>query len=224
MMRRRLLLIDNEPTSYITDGLVLWLDGLNRGNVSGEWHDLIDSTNIVTLTGDYIELSNGIDFTGSDYGSFSKQLLINSNTGTIEICVEIKSLTNTLLPIVCMGGNFKLGSAVSYNTSYNGTQMRYYYSGSGSGGQTYIFNDTFSILTASANDDLAIANKYYEGYLVNSNFSSYIQKGFAIRGAGNQKFIGIIYAVRMYNRKLSKSEMINNQRMDNKRYNLGLNI
>jgi hypothetical protein len=43
------------------------------------------------------------------------------------------------------------------------------------------------------------------------------------RSAGNY-FKGIIHSIRIHNRILSEEEILYNQRIDNKRFNLGLDI
>ena len=42
--------------------------------------------------------------------------------------------------------------------------------------------------------------------------------------ATNWSFKGKIYSIRIYNRQLSAAEMVYNQKIDNKRFNLGLEI
>jgi hypothetical protein len=44
------------------------------------------------------------------------------------------------------------------------------------------------------------------------------------RRASGNTYTGKIHTIRVYNRQLNESEMIHNQKLDNKRFNLGLNI
>ena len=208
---------------YVDDGLVMNLDGLNRGGVSGEWHDLVDSENIVTLSDNYTELANGIDFyDASGYGTFAKETKISRNVGTIEFAVELTALETTGRPVACLSGAGYIGGSIASKSGSTGAIMRYYLANTTV--NAWYINDEVTKITASGNEDCGMINgknaSLYEGF---SSLTPYTKQLLGARGSGN-KFKGIIHAVRVYNRKLTAEEMLQNQRVDNFRYNLGLTI
>ena len=87
-LRRNLMMQMVKPQeTYITNGLVLWLDGINRGGISGKWKNLVGD-HIVTMTGLYTELSDGIEFPATStpygYGEFDSSTGIEINYVVIE--------------------------------------------------------------------------------------------------------------------------------------------
>lgn len=56
------------------------------------------------------------------------------------------------------------------------------------------------------------------------DFNSNFNIGYNNLDYGRFFFTGKIYAIRIYSKLLTQAEMINNQRVDNTRFNLGLSI
>lgn len=214
--------------TYITNGLVLWLDGINRGGISGKWKNLVGD-HIVTMTGLYTELSDGIEFPATStpygYGEFdsSTGIEINYDAGTIEVCIESASgEAGTGRPTLTIL-NDKMGGSIANNLSTGAVAMRWYpHSGNMS---SWAFSDVNSAkLTASGNSDRGICNGISGS---SASTTSWGKSGgkymFASRGTGNP-FKGIYHCLRVYNRKLTEEEILHNQHIDNVRFNLGLNI
>jgi hypothetical protein len=226
MDRRRMLLQMAKQEQYVTNGLVLWLDGLNRGGVAGKWHDLI-GTEVATLTGEYAELTDGVDFySGNGYGVFTSSHKINYLNGSIEFAVELTAVETTGRPVCCIGGNYEIGGTIASKSGSTGPVIRFYYQNVGVKAWTLPNSEIGQLkFTASGNNARGIINGItadaYENF---SGMTPYSMYRLASRGDGNTKFKGIIHALRVYNRQLTADEMLNNQRLDNKRFNLGLTI
>ena len=221
LLRRRENKLERMPEGYITDGLVLWLDGLDRGGVSGEWHDLIDLENIVTLTGNYSENTNGVYFPGDNdcYGTFEKSVAISWDVGTIEGAVELTSADGTGRPLISMG-NSKIGGSIAMGA--NGVAaLRYYLYGNTMPNWSVTLQPENLKLTFSGNATRAYINGKLCVEGTTSQFPSMSTKRLGNRGSGNP-FKGTMYSIRVYNRKLTDAEMLHNQMLDNTRYNMGI--
>ena len=200
---------------YIQDGLVLWLDGLDRGGVAGQWIDKI-SGNICTLSGAYTEQNDSIYFSGG-LGEFDSYVDVLKDSGTVEAVVRRIAADSSSKPILTMHDD-RLGASIYRHQSDEISRMRYYcHSGSLS---SWLFPISTANYTISGSSDIGIANGI-EGQL--NTDTSWVSKGklLAARGTGTA-FIGEICSVRVYNRKLSKKEILHNQKIDNKLYNLGI--
>lgn len=219
-LRRRLLLAE---TDYITSGLVFWLDGKNRGGVSGQWKDIIGGK-IATLSGGYTESTDYVSFDGVDgKGLFNEGLLIDKDVGTIEIAVELTASEATGRPTVSFGNGY-IGGSIASLTTDAGPGFRYYdYDGSMTFWRFPATINSLKLL-AGGNALRGICNGQ-DG--TSSSITSWSHAGadplVGYRGSGNY-FKGKMYSIRIYNRQLTKNEILHNQRLDNKRYNLGLTI
>ena len=215
------------PEGYVKDGLVLWMDGLNRGGVAGEWHDLIDPENICTLTGNYTELDNGVSLPGdsSTYGTFAKTVYVSYTQGTIECALTLTAVETTGRPLIAMGNRAMGGSFASAYSDGNNPAMRWW--NYGDNWNYWVFphvNSNESLkYTASASSENGVCNGTNGELNTVSSWSPYAYPRLGSRGSGNP-FKGTFYAIRLYNRHLTQAEMLHNQRIDNKRYNLGLTI
>lgn len=227
LMARRFAMLAQQksvPTEYITDGLVLWLDGLDRGGISGQWADKV-SNNICILAGNYTENENNVYFPGTlpaGHGEFSDAVVVSKDVGTIEFAVRLIEFTSTGRPVISFGVN-NIGGSIASGTSGSEVAARWYGSNTSNMGVYKFPAEAQSLnLVVSANSDLAICNGF-DGVARTTTpweMASGI-KMLASRNRGNP-FKGSIYSVRIYNRKLSKDEMIQNQQRDNLRYGLGL--
>lgn len=59
---------------------------------------------------------------------------------------------------------------------------------------------------------------------INNNYLTGNYEGYYVGGANNRTFNGNICAIRIYNRRLTDDEILYNQRVDNLRFNLGLDL
>lgn len=204
-------------SNYVQDGLVLHLDGINKGGTSGRWSSLVGST-YYTLNTHSTEETNAILMDGAGYITATSPVSVNYKSGTIEVCAQILGVgayalvygpTNTLSFSLGNSGNmfsFGVKSPADYNSWALTPQ---------------------SLFTMSMNSDRCCLNGASTGEATQegwgNNLSSYTIGG---REYGTNKYYANarIYSIRFYNRKLTESEMLNNQAVDNARFNLGLNI
>ena len=218
-----------KQTGYIRNGLVLWLDGVNRGGIAGQWIDRIDG-NVCTFIGDCVELENGVRFgagaENTQYGAFDKLVQISKDVGTIEWVIQLNSVSSTGRPVLSMG-NLMMGGSIASDTAGLYCPAMRYYGGTNNSMDFYRFRDVDSrsvlIYTMSGSSERAMCNGTLAERLTVTSWPNRQTGRLASRGEGNP-FKGVIYAVRLYNRHLTEAEMLHNQRLDNKRYNLGLTI
>lgn len=197
--------------SYIQDGLVFQLDGIEYGGIDGQWIDRRNADNVFNRTGNVIYNENHFEFKG---GFFSKREMIRMpKSNTLEASIFIKERTNC--------GIVSIGSPLGLLSRGNILYTRY-------GGQTgpcFVEDIGYHLISTSENNivqngvipnfDIGAALNYRVidariGTL-NSQFSSFV-------------FKGSIYAIRVYNRQLSDREILINQKIDNARFGLGLDI
>lgn len=213
LMLRRRQLMAMQTEDYIRDGLVLWLDAIDRGGVTGSWVDIIgghifQGVNNPTFGPDYVATSQ------SDGGYLINETfpVYSSDEATIEVAISdhTDSTQIIFMPKSSAGG-------IAFGL-YNNTGIIWC-----SDHRNSIAMAT-GVKTASIRYSLAIVNGQ-SATLSDGNVwsggSSYNHIG--RRSSGNT-YTGKIHAIRIYNRRLSESEMLHNQKLDNKRFNLGLNI
>ena len=207
------------PKTYVRNGLVFWLDGIDRGNVTGSWVDKIGNITIPLTNVTYN--TNGIVFDGTAYGKIENVTTgITPAIGTIEVCAQVET-TAAGYTIFC-GEN----SAIRFHfAGGNGTVQ--YSKISGDMNWKITKNNPF---TASLN----AVRCYFNGIagVSDSTISwspSLTSNCIIIGGAGllanpaqYNKFVGTLYSIRIYNRQLSADEMLQNQQYDNRRFNLGI--
>lgn len=205
------------PGEYVTDGLVFWLDGINKGASNGTWVEKIHGT---VFSGNATPTNKGFNFSDGQRMSGS---WVNgtSNDFTVEVCYYTTltgrcfvwgvGSTGARTPLYMDEGGkittiqnlnvFTRPSSFSSNKTVSVNQDRGVYSGVD--------------MTKSSSVD------YWD---TSPNTSTvYIGKG---NGgvALHYPLTGIVYAIRVYNRRLTADEMLNNQRLDNTRFGLKLSL
>lgn len=212
--RRRLLMQGTNKCPYITDGLVLWMDGIKKGNVTGAWVDQI--------AGHVFQGVNNPEF-GSDHiatDAAEMSYLMNtslppyrSENATIEIALSDHDNSTQLVFMPQTGkGGVAFGLYASGRIIWASDTRR----------PMVIASD---VKTASVNNSNAMVNGIAAAtggsnvWVGGSSGTSYIGR----RASGNP-YTGKIHAIRIYNRILTPEEMLFNQRIDSKRFNLGLTI
>lgn len=195
---------------YIKDGKVFHLDGINKGATDGSWVDLVGGkvfTNSGAVSyGDHFYFANNAHMDGeSMYGSLQY---------TIEVCFAPDS---SFTGMVFQSANQKKSEAMYlYLNQGLFLDRRPFYSL-----VKNIGNNTLSL-----NENIGIQN----GQVVTRSSSSdfYTSSGFTIGyngySSGRYFFKGKIYSIRLYNKRLTQDEILNNQSVDNTRFSLGLTI
>jgi len=220
-----------DENSYIQDGLVFQLDGIADGGVSGHWIDLKQNGDFV-LAETISKNDYGFVFPTSDASGraiLSGSLTIPSHsTATVQICFRDNVNTGTRNTAECAIFNTMVNSS--------GPFLRYYYNK----GEDWIKistskNSAYSrAVYPSMNQDKTMIDSTISiapgiGYLNGQEVTlASLSGGY---GSGSNIYIGgltnqrICYcAIRMYNRILTASEIVHNQKIDNIRFNLGLTI
>lgn len=221
MERRRLLLMDDK---YIQDGLVFWLDGIRKGNDNTQWKSLIgDYTFALT---DCVFADKSVQFNGStSYGECPQNTTIATPlNGTIEVVFNLITMANTYQTIFT-GGAFnnrdQIGAYINETAGYTVYDLRNVNYRTMWGTGTLSGTRSVNRNIACSNGRQVITTYSYNSFAPSSNDTFAVGRRFQNNAMW---FKGDIYAIRIYNRQLTLDEMIYNQKIDNRRFNLGLNI
>lgn len=232
-------------SNYVQQGLVLHLDGIEKGGIEGQWTDLIDGIDFPNHGATPIE--KGWQFDGIDdylgYANNSqKSLNYIAGNCTVEVAYyddtinEQDGSVNAGMFLVALGRNVAKGSndtnaiylnpGISYNAKYiNGMYV---------GATQNVWQDTkietVNPHTLSVNKERAFDNELALTSLGTNHWDN-IGYGRTIGAkyhSGQNKLMnfarGKIYSIRIYNRILTESEMRHNQIVDNHRFELGLTL
>ncbi len=217
MLRRRAMMTKkskNVECPYITSGLIFWLDGIEIGS-SGDWDAAIGNATF-TLNGNVSYDNNGFVFGGTvqDYMTSPKILPYGADY-TIEAVIRVDSSAT--------GAVFMSGSAGG-TTKYSPMVFPY--------GTTSILmmnrcgkvNTTADLRSISYNVDHCVINGADKSIITATDYWS--TNGNTKLGCEINRlaFKGKIFCIRYYDRKLSADEMKSNHRIDDQRFNLGLNL
>lgn len=213
--RRQILAADNG--GYVRSGLVLWMDGIDKGSTAGAWTDRVAGHVFTAVNG----FENGANYVG--LSASSSQYLRNASfispatlSGTIEVVItdyDAKSLI--FMPkdnVELAFGITTAGDKIICSTRGNTKTINITF-----GSKIFsICNETLAIVdgniaTFSSGDAWGAADSNYN-YIGRRNSSN------------NYQATAKIHAIRIYDRLLTQKEMLHNQHIDNKRYNLGLSI
>lgn len=247
------------PAGYVTDGLVLHLDGFNQGDTDGEWKDSAPNVNRTFILADRTGgndlptvLPNGVKFTSvNQVGYCNESIGVSYNAGTIEVVFTPESgflaanrsffVANTEKHICAMFQ--KTGSFLVYGTFKTAGQT---INAKRALVNTNFFDDaTDEPLTVVVSQNGWQSNGEYKGMLVqngeinssapsgtrlawDTTYSMCIGSSSGVSETGiniNPAFANAtIHEIRIYNKKLTEAEILQNQRYDNYRYDLGLDI
>lgn len=194
---------------YIKNGKIFHLDGIDKGETSGAWTDLIGGwvfspSGNVTFNDDNIQISSN--------GYLSHNGLMDGNrNATIEVVATMS--TGSLITL----GIGRFPYICFYNDNGNICFLQ--------NGNLYKITNDNNVHAISLNlntglyDGTTITKLSSIDYWANDGGYSYIGK----RSRGNY-YTGKIHSIRIYNRQLSNKEQLHNQQIDNVRFNLGLTI
>lgn len=216
--RRRVM--GKKDNGYIQDGLIFWLDGINKGDDPLCWTDLkqgvtFDYVNGVTPLSNRVNFAQGhaVCYADDSYLSFFNTL--NAIDCTFEICLNNSANLTSYISFY-VGIVSRLTFGFLYNNLLYGTNMsdRDYQAINNKG------HLSFSINTSDA-------KSYENGALMTkvpgTFWSVYEGNKISIGSRGsnaNYIFYGDIFSIRIYNRLLSEAEAMNNYNVDKKRFNL----
>lgn len=211
---------EDETDGYSYEGLVMRLDGIRKGNAEGAWKDLVGGV-FFTNYGCIFNTDN-VQFPSDSWGYLTGLMQgVPSATGTIEIVFEADNLSgeNRFLFYPSTTGCLCVAYANTLNTFIWGitdTYARTMFTPSKLSGKTVV---SFNGLAGGVQDKSALLANGVNSF-GDPTDTTYIGR----RGGStaSQKFVGKIYAIRIYNRQLTMNEILHNQQIDNERFNLGL--
>lgn len=199
------------PGGYVTDGLVLHLDGADA--TTSQWAARI-GTATFAMSNVTLDASGGVVFNGSSsYGNFPNSLGLLFSNCTIETVITYDVNDNSSQMVFATNDNG--GIAFSF---YNGIQLL---CSQGTNGVLYYSTvksglHTFSVNAMRAYRDKTALNTSSPNQWGLKNGGCFI----GCREIGNMQFNGTIYQIRIYNRQLSDAEILANQDIDINRYNI----
>lgn len=203
-----------KAADYIADGLIFYLDGIDKGNTANAWTDLVGG---MVLTGTATFVDNGVTFDGVNVLHSDTELPQDSADPlyTVEICCS----EVTTKGIVFASRNYTPASAVCVNLA-NGQFFNY--RANNNPLPPAVIPQTF---TCSVNATARLLN----GMQVTGNGSQMAWSnsgtnvgGRKFPGSNTNGIVGTVHSVRVYNRRLTEEEMLHNQRIDITRFNLSI--
>lgn len=197
-----------DADAYIQDGLVFQLDGIDKGNDA--WIDRKGQKEFVLHN--VVTNSNNMEFNGTNsYAECSSTLGYDSATHTLEVVWEGNKVTGVPL----FGGP----TSAELCLLPQGTPLRRLSFGTG---MNFIVNQPDELKMISANADNIIYNAGWIGTSAELEANASYNQTVASVGRYelSNYFRGKIYAIRVYNRKLSALEMLQNQLIDIERFGL----
>lgn len=230
--------------------LVLMFDGKNQGSTANQWRNLCNENKPLVLSGGYTKNSDCVTFDGSSgtgkieslgidlpwQGSAMEAVYKQSNTTPTQVIALSGNQYNTVLCIASESskiysncgtipdGASSLNDSVLNLLSQNGTMP---YNANtvvhlvNNGGNDHYLNNVALEKAAVAGSDILPAN--YVGILGSdhNNAGEFWVSGYIARS--NSYFgplKGTMYALRVYSRTLTASELAQNHKVDKKRFNI----
>lgn len=234
IIRRHLMLSTPPANSYIQNGLIFQLDGLEKGNNANAWTDLIDDR--VYSNHGAIEVKDGWIFDGVDdymdnpddltnlcFGETglyqgTTEVVIDRGTDTKDSPIFVFRHYSSLMGqkpqrgLIIRTGNINIQSltrSTIWNNSSSDIPVGKVCTYSRGGNMTYAMVDLVS------KERVGWAAPFMEPD------GNYIGR-FTGNWGGTAYFQGKILAIRLYNRILSTTEAKRNQKIDNIRFKIGL--
>ena len=201
---------------YGSDGLAFCLDGQVKGDTAGAWTDCMGGR-IYTNYG-ATEITKGWNFGGSAKMVHTGGVIYPGATSTIEFVVR---RTRVQAEIIFAAGGASNDDSL-WMVYRGGTQMHFRNNGNYYG---YTDLQQTGYRTTSLNVNYGVDNfiDLQSNNIVGGAIGTTADSVIASRNTGSTLYFnGDIMAIRIYNRLLTKEEMLAHQRLDNERFNLGL--
>jgi len=206
------------PTEYITDGLVLWLDGINKGNTPNAWDDLVSGYSFsahdpsqVVFGADFVEFLDNrnsylynSDFDAPNYQRGTIEIVYDTHISHAQILFQSKSHRTLAYGV----GS---GSVIWVKTAFAGTESEMYKYPRFTSGSVSVS------LTGAYYDGISQQNTGQDFWSDDVRDNSIIGKTYY---RVDRCFGGKIYCIRIYNRQLTQSEVRNNYLVDRQRFSL----
>ena len=200
-----------DENSYIQDGLVFQLDGINKGSNQGYWTDLVGGIQFTIPESEYLtEETNGFTWIG-DVNMPNSGTMPNGETYTVEIAMFSKGLASLRRTSIfaTRTGNTKGNIQIcKWDTNF------FCIARTNSVAASSLVDNTF--MTISFNTLAACINKNEVQFNGNADYMTQYRTG--IGRTRDDGMRGTIHAIRIYNRQLTLAEMQFNQDIDLKRF------
>ena len=202
--------------NYVSDGLVLWLDGiLKDNNDTTKWVDLVEGHVFVPTNENFVYNNDNVELNQGEFTNESFTVPSASN-GTIEVVVTTAGTGNS---------NTLFAGRFMDNSDRDKLAFGFYYN--------YIVARTvggnvmpkYNVLNNNKNGSFSITNTnaYQNGNALTTNGGDY-WSGTRVANVLAGKTQTKIYCLRNYNKKLTQQEVMHNLAIDNERFNLGLTL
>lgn len=221
---------------YISDGLVLNLDGTDRGGTSGHWIDKAADYDFTLGTG-ATEQTKGVQFDANgEWGTCLSQALSNAlpgyNVGTIEVCfTPLSGFSATNTPRTMFLAD-QAAKVCAIYANYTTSGITFFHGAGGYSQANEIENCKRTIPAIESGLQRISANtaRLVQNGVLNSNGTSsgsmqYSNNGIGVMVGGRSgssvsdaPAMAVIHAVRVYSRQLTESEMLHNQAIDLAKY------
>ena len=201
---------------YISDGLVFWLDGIEKGNIHGSWKDLMGGGHVFTNHGGVFH-DDRVTLDGASYLDSNTGNINADGGGTVEVC--FRKTGGSSFVLLTQNINNTLGFMWVSNMMLCTTTLGPVYTNQAlTVGDKYTISINTARLVRNGN---AFSPAVQSGGYVDGSVSNIVV---GAKSESQHLFIGDIYSIRVYNRQLSQAEMLENQQIDNERFNLALSI
>ena len=211
--QNKLYIINNKALalkSYVKDGLVMWLDGIDKGSNGTVWVDKINGYEFTNHGA--VFNSDNVYLDGTAYLTGSTTPLFPTTSGTIEVVYKKDSEEGII--IMAPSGNNQLSFGVinTYGIMWSAGTSKPKYSNN-------IYWGSVSISSERALGNGTTLTQNGSSYLSNnSGKPAYIGK----RDYGSGNILkGKIFCIRLYNRPLTEEEVLYNLSIDRQRFDLG---
>lgn len=220
LMQRRRELLMMGGGGYTKNGLVLQLDGIDKGTSdTTKWVDLIGGIEFTEVNGVSMHNGNHLTFFGTTYG---QQMLVGDKV------VDFPASTHTVEAVmICRTAGWQ----GIFGSGSNGKVMLYQRTGIGLAMAGTKIGVTERLPLNIPNIVSLTSERYmYNGEVFEYPSSGALTRNYVYPTIGSLEtfqdygFLGDLFAIRIYNRHLTTEEMLHNQKVDNERFNLGLQI
>ncbi len=225
----------------VTNGLIFFVDAGNTRSYPGSgntWYDLSGTGKTVTLYNTPTYTSNNLgaldfDAGSSEYGAFTSPG--NLSTFTVEAWIKVNTTPSAGTVQAILTQSFPgLNTRINYSLGFNGTNGTGSYDGKINGG---FYNGTWR-LTAGFTPDVGVwyhTAVTYNGTTIiqylNGSQQSTLSYAATPTGSGSSSYImrrwddanfldGVLPQLRLYDRALSSTEIVQNYNATKKRYGL----
>lgn len=198
--------------SYIQDGLVFQLDGIDYGGIEGQWIDRQQRKVFNAVPISNLHNINKFVFDGAHSFKCTTDTSVPVNS-SIEICANIEKTDWMQLLVAPVGMNV-----------YQNLQKYLVFGNTSSNRKGYLRKT--NLITTYLNLSKIIENGIQSSVVtIGGTSQGWVGTTLTIGGYYNAyRLVGSIYAIRIYSRQLSDREILINQKIDNARFGLGLNI